>query len=137
MYDQTQLLVLHKGTKLMVPDSIWDASIRKKLKETFIDVKIPESHCKFSIRQKNSEVCGKSRAICKSKNSHLQGINSSHLQVNRVTLIPKQVKYYKTRRVDGKYTLMPIIPWIESSINGIRYDAMIHLVTNPETLEKA
>lgn len=46
VYDQTQLIVLHKGTKLMMPDSIWAASIRKKLKETIIDVIIPE----FTLR---------------------------------------------------------------------------------------
>lgn len=32
---------------------------------------------------------------------------------------------------------MPIIPWIEPSINGIRYGALIHPTTNPETLGKA
>ena len=32
---------------------------------------------------------------------------------------------------------MPVIPWIETEINGIRNGQMIHPTTNPETLGKA
>ena len=38
---------------------------------------------------------------------------------------------------DEHFTKMPIIPWLEPSINNIRYGAMIHPTTNPKTLGKA
>lgn len=46
-------------------------------------------------------------------------------------------QFYLTKRDDGKTTVMPQIPWIETEINGVRNGQMIHPTTNPETLGKA
>ena len=46
-------------------------------------------------------------------------------------------RYKRTRRDDGVYTKMPIIPWLEPTIDGIRYGQLIHPTTNPKTLGKA
>jgi len=46
-------------------------------------------------------------------------------------------RYYQTRRDDDSLTLMPIIPWLEPEIEGIRQGHLIHPTTNPETLGKA
>lgn len=46
------------------------------------------------------------------------------------------IKYDSTCRDDGNYTKMPVIPWLEPSINGIRYGAMIHPTTNRKVSEK-
>lgn len=46
-------------------------------------------------------------------------------------------RYYATRRDDGMYTKLPLIPWLEPSIGGVRPGALIHPTTNPETLGKA
>jgi L,D-transpeptidase ErfK/SrfK len=46
-------------------------------------------------------------------------------------------RYYKTRRDDGQYTSLPLIPWLEPSINGQRPGSMIHPTTNKSTLGKA
>lgn len=149
VYDQPQLIVLHKGTKLMMPDSIWAASIRKKLKETVIDVNIPE----FTLRifQFGKKILECKVRVGRNADEYLQVAGRSvnlktpigKGEIVRIAREPLYInprtgkKYDKTQRDDGKYTLMPIIPWIEPSINGIRYGAMIHPTTNPETLGKA
>jgi len=46
-------------------------------------------------------------------------------------------KYTETKRDDGRTTRMPLIPWLEPEINGIRLGQMIHPTTNPETLGRA
>jgi L,D-transpeptidase ErfK/SrfK len=46
-------------------------------------------------------------------------------------------QFYQTKRDDGKTTLMPQIPWIETAINGVRNGQMIHPTTNPKSLGKA
>src|SRR5690606_4815866 len=46
-------------------------------------------------------------------------------------------RYFATQRDDGKYTLMPQIPWLEPAITGIRYGSLIHPTSNPNTLGKA
>ena len=46
-------------------------------------------------------------------------------------------RFYVTRRDDGKTTMMPQIPWIETEINNVRNGQMIHPTTNPNTLGKA
>jgi L,D-transpeptidase ErfK/SrfK len=46
-------------------------------------------------------------------------------------------QFYVTKRDDGKITIMPQIPWIETEINSIRNGQMIHPTTNPKTLGKA
>jgi L,D-transpeptidase ErfK/SrfK len=46
-------------------------------------------------------------------------------------------RFYETKRDDGRTTLMPQIPWIDTSVNGVRHGQLIHPTTNPETLGKA
>ncbi|HWA33089.1 MAG TPA: L,D-transpeptidase, partial [Cyclobacteriaceae bacterium] len=46
-------------------------------------------------------------------------------------------RYEGTHRDDGVLTEMPIVPWLEPEINGVRYGDLIHPTTNPETLGKA
>lgn len=149
VYDQTQLVVLKKGIKLIMPDSIWAASIRQKLKETVLDINIPE----FTLRifQYGKKVLECKVRVGRDADEYLQVVGKSvnlktpigKGEIVRISREPYYVnprtgkKYDKTRRDDGKYTMMPIIPWIEPSINGIRYGAMIHPTTNPETLGKA
>lgn len=149
VYDQTQLVVLRKGSQLVMPDSAWAASIRKKLKETVIDVNIPE----FTLRiyQQGHKILECPVRVGRNADEFLQVVGRTvnlktpigKGEIVRISREPFYInprtgkKYDKTRRDDGKYTLMPIIPWIEPSINGVRYGAMIHPTTNPETLGKA
>lgn len=46
-------------------------------------------------------------------------------------------RYEQTKRDDGRYTKMPLIPYIEPEIDGHRYGELIHPTTNPITLGKA
>lgn len=149
VYDQTQLVVLHAGDSLAIPDSLATLAIVEKLKSTVVDVNIPE----FTLRVFQSGdtllVCpvrvGRDAeeylAVAKRKVNLRTPIGVGEIvRISREPLYinPRTGKKYEgTHRDDGKYTLMPIIPWIEPSINGIRYGAMIHPTTNPETLGKA
>ncbi|MCX7742994.1 MAG: L,D-transpeptidase [Flavobacteriales bacterium] len=149
VYDQTQLVVLRKGSQLVMPDSSWAASIQKKLKETIIDVNIPEYTLR--IYQHGKKILECPVRVGRNADEFLQVVGRTvnlktpigRGEIVRISREPLYInprtgkKYDKTRRDDGKYTLMPIIPWIEPSINGIRYGAMIHPTTNPETLGKA
>jgi len=46
-------------------------------------------------------------------------------------------RFYLTKRDDGRTTLMPRIPWIETEIKGLRNGQLIHPTTNPKSLGKA
>ena len=45
-YDQTAIVILHKGDSIAIPDSAYAANINSKLASTIIDVNIPE----FTLR---------------------------------------------------------------------------------------
>ena len=45
--------------------------------------------------------------------------------------------YYSTLRDDGVRTKLPIAPWLEPELDGIRHGQLIHPTTNPVTLGKA
>lgn len=47
------------------------------------------------------------------------------------------LRYYTTKRDDGKRTSLPAIPWLEPAIEGRRIGQLIHPTTNLETLGKA
>ena len=45
-------------------------------------------------------------------------------------------RYFVTNRDDGKQTRLPMIPFLEPTIDGRRQGALIHPTTNPVTLGK-
>lgn len=149
VYDQKEMIVLHPADTFLIPDSIWTSEIRKKLSSTYIDVNIPE----FRLRIIQAGDTILNCPVRVGRNAHKYLVVAGR-QVNlrtpigegeiiRVNRNPDFVnpatgkKYTGTHRDDGKFTMMPLIPWLEPSINGIRYGAMIHPTTNPETLGQA
>ncbi len=149
VYDQRKMVVLPKGSILQVPDSTTACTILQDLERTEIDINIPEFRLRifedsilvhtFPIRVGQN----RSRYLAMGeRETNLRTITGSGTIINHVKdpdfYNPVDGKqFYLTKRDDGKTTIMPQIPWIETEINGIRNGQMIHPTTNPETLGKA
>ncbi len=148
VYDQKELIVFHQGDSLLIPDQEQTKAIEKKLSSVVIDVNIPEyklriiegadTVCTFMVRvganeEKYLETAGRIvKLITQSGEGEIVRLERNPYYVNPAT----GKRYWGTLRDDGRYTMMPLIPWMEPSINGIRYGNLIHPTTNPETLGK-
>lgn len=149
VYDQRQLTVLPKGSKLHIPDSIKAEQILGQIAKTEIDVNIPEF--KLRIFQDSVLLYSFPVRVGQNKERYLKfgdritdlrtktGIGTivDHVRHPEFYNPVNGKQFYVTKRDDGKTTIMPQIPWIETEINGIRNGQMIHPTTNPETLGKA
>lgn len=147
-YDQTSIVILRKGTKLIIPDSIMADSISKILNATTLDVNIPEF--KLRILQNGKTIAAYPIRVGKHKTKYLAMAGRTLelqtkigkgkiLQVNKNAVYKNPVDnkvYYKTHRDDGEYTLLPRLPWMVPEINNTIYGQLIHPTTNPATLGK-
>ncbi len=147
-YDQQEIVILPKGTALLIPDSLMVDSIQKRLNATLIDINIPE----FRLRIKENDKTlysfpvrvGKSTSrylamAGRTLNLETKTGSGIILQVNKNAVYMNPVdnkRYFKTHRDDGESTLLPRLPWLVPEINGQIYGQLIHPTTNPVTLEK-
>lgn len=149
VYDQRSLRVLKPGDSLQIPDSDKAAIHLKNMQHTYLDINIPEFTLRiyqdtlllysFPVRvgQNRSRYLKTAGRIIDLRTKTGQGIIVAH---NRFPDFYNPVdgkRFYLTRRDDGNTTMMPQIPWMDTSINGLRHGQMIHPTTNPETLGKA
>lgn len=149
VYDQRSLRVLKPGDSLQVPDSDKAGILLKNMQHTYLDINIPEFTLRiyqdslllysFPVRvgQNRSRYLKTAGRIMDLRTKTGQGIIVAH---NRFPDFYNPVdgkRFYLTRRDDGNTTMMPQIPWMDTSINGLRHGQMIHPTTNPETLGKA
>ncbi len=149
VYDQKKMIVLHETDSLVVPDSIAASRILNKMNKTWIDVNIPEF--KLRIYQDSTLLYTFPIRVGQSRERYLvMGDRITDMRtitgkgkIVRVDRNPtfynpvNGIQFFTTKRDDEKRTLMPLIPWIETEINGIRNGQMIHPTTNPKTLGKA
>lgn len=149
VYDQRQQIVLPKGSTLKLPDSVNACRMLEEFANTEIDINIPE----FKLRIFQDSILlhtfpirvGQNRKRYLKMGDRITDLRTKKGEGNIVDHVkdpdfynPVDGKqFYLTKRDDGKTTVMPQIPWIETEINGIRNGQMIHPTTNPETLEKA
>ncbi|HCW06650.1 MAG TPA: L,D-transpeptidase [Cytophagales bacterium] len=148
-YDQREKIILQRGDRLVMPDSDLIASINNKLRSTILDVNIPEYKLRIIQRDDTILTCHVRIGQSATKYLELAGreVNLQtpvgkgeiiRIERNPYYLNPVDGTHYdSTLRDDGRYTKMPIIPWLEPSINGIRYGTLIHATTNASTLGKA
>ena len=149
LYDQREWVVLQEGRILRLPDSARGAEIHNKLASLRLEVNIPEFVLRiyadtallhtFPIRvgQNRSRYLEMSGQITDLRTRTGKGRIIRH-ERNPFFLNPVDGKrFYSTKRDDGRRTLMPQIPWLETEIDGIRNGQMIHPTTNPVTLGKA
>lgn len=149
VYDQRDLIILEKGSILQIPSIEKAAILIGKRTMVTIDLNIPEFKLRimeagktlytFPVRVGRKEI--KYLDMAK-KDVDLQTISGTG-KIVRIERFPAFInpvdgkRYKLTKRDDGKYTKMPLIPYLEPAINGHRYGQLIHPTTNPETLGKA
>jgi L,D-transpeptidase catalytic domain len=148
VYDQRTMIILKVGDTLRVPGPKTAAILLEKMAKTRLEVNIPA----FTMRiwEGDSVLYVVPVRVGKSQKKYLEMAGGTVdlrtrtglgeiVRVNRTPAFYDPVtgeKFKFTKRDDKKTTVMPQIPWLEPSINGIRYGQMIHPTTNPRTLNK-
>ena len=149
VYNQKEMIVLNKGSKILIPDSTVTSNILNSMNKTRIAINIPEFKLRifqdslllyqFPIRVGRNE---KKYLKMGNRITDLRTLtgNGEIVNYNRNPNYYNPVnghRYYLTRRDDNEVTKLPQIPFIETEINGIRNGQLIHPTTNPNTLNKA
>ena len=149
VYDQSKMIVLKAHDSLLIPDTVEGQRLIRDMEHTWIDVNIPE----FKLRIYQDSLLlytfpvrvGQHRKRYLAMGDRITDLRTKtgkgkivRLERNPDFYNPVTGKrFYVTKRDDKKTTIMPVIPWIETEINGIRNGQMIHPTTNPETLGRA
>lgn len=149
VYDQREMIVLPKGSVVKIPDSLSACRILDNFHKTEIDVNIPEFKLRiyedsillytFPIRvgQNRKRYLKFGDRITDLRTKSGKGAIIDHVKHPDFYNPVDGKKFFLTKRDDGKTTIMPQIPWLETEINGVRNGQMIHPTTNPETLGRA
>lgn len=149
VYDQREMIALPEGSVLKLPDSLSACHMLEDLANTEIDINIPEFRLRiyqdsilkytFPIRvgQNRKRYLKLGDRITDLRTKTGRGIIVDHVKHPDFYDPVSGEQFYLTKRDDGKTTVMPQIPWIETEINGVRNGQMIHPTTNPKTLGKA
>lgn len=150
VYDQRQLPVLHQGDTLFIPDTASARVLLDRMAGTWIDINIPEYTLRV-VEGQDTVQCMTIR-VGQNKKRYQEVLGrvddlrtrpgvGTIVRINRAPTLFYDPhtgrKFTHTKRDDGRTTRMPLIPWMEPEINGIRIGQMIHPTTNPETLGKA
>ena len=150
VYDQRQLTVLHPGDTLLVPDTLFARELQSRINKTWLDINIPEFKLRV-VEDTDTLYCMTVR-IGQNKKRFQEAIGRvldlrTQTGVGKILRINRAPSWFidphtgerftHTKRDDGRTTRMPIIPWLEPEINGVRLGQMIHPTTNPETLGRA
>ncbi len=149
IYDQRKSVVLPRGSVLRIPDSTTACDILEDFENTEIDINIPEFRLRviqdstvlftFPVRvgQNRTRYLTMSKRETDLRTKTGRGSIVRHVRDPDFYNPVDGKRFYLTLRDDGRTTVMPQIPWIETEINGVRNGQMIHPTTNPGTLEKA
>lgn len=142
-------LILKKNDIIQIPDSGMIQKIIGNLQSIRLDINVPEY--RFRIYMHDTLKYTFHTRVGQNKKKFLKLANrevklNTDLGNGKILRIVKDpifinpvdgVQFYQTKRDDGFVTQMPLIPWIETEINGIRNGDMIHPTTNLRTLDKA
>lgn len=146
--DQKQLIILHTGDTLRIPNDAFAAELKAKIDVTWLDINIPEF--RMRIVEGSDTLYAFTVRVGQNRKRFLKAIDRIEdlrtktgvgriIRVNRYPAWrdPVTGKQYKdTGRDDGLRTKLPQIPWLEPVINGRYWGQMIHPTTNPESLGK-
>ena len=149
VYNQKEMIVLKKGSKIRLPDSFEAKMIQNSFDKTLIDINIPEY--KLRIYEDSHELYNFSVRVGRNEKKYLKmgdRITDLRTKTGKGKIIAhvknpdyfnpaNGLQYFLTSRDDKKVTKLPQIPFIETEINGLRYGQLIHPTTNPKTLGKA
>lgn len=146
VYDQRSLIALHRGELLQIPDSARVCALQDAFGHTELDLNIPA--CRLRIKVYEETISEMPVRVGRNERKYLAMAGArvdlrtrpGEGKIIRLDRDPVYInpadnrRYYQTRRDDGRYTLLPRIPWLEPEINGRRYGQWIHPTTNAETL---
>ncbi|WP_372752697.1 L,D-transpeptidase [Mariniflexile sp.] len=149
VYNQKELVVLHKGDVIRIPDLELANRINESFANTTIDINIPEYKLRiyddslmlyeFLVRvgrdeKKYLKMAGRTIDLkTKTGKGTIVRLIRNPDYYNPVN----GKRYYVTRRDDNQVTKLPQVPFLETEINGLRNGQLIHPTTNPNTLGKA
>ncbi|WPP49799.1 L,D-transpeptidase [Catalinimonas niigatensis] len=149
IYDQREVVVLKESDTLWLPDQQEVSFIEDQLKNTLLEVNIPEYKLRikendsvkytFSVRvgrneRKYLKIAGREVSLqTPIGEGKIVRIERNPWYINPVTA----QRYFETKRDDGRRTKLPQIPFLEPMIGGIRQGALIHPTTNANTLGKS
>lgn len=148
VFDQRKMTVLRPGDTLRLPGEKTAAALLANMASARLEINIPS----FQLRIVEGDSALYTFLVRVGKNQkkflalagnevdlRTQTGTGEIVRVSRDPIFLDPVtgeKFEFTKRDDHKTTRMPLIPWIEPAINGIRYGQMIHPTTNPKTLGK-
>ncbi len=150
VFDQKQLLVLRPGDALQLPDTATARRLQERIDNLWLDLNIPEfrlrvvcgSDTLFSVPVR----VGQNKRRFQQVTGRVEDLRTRTgkgriIRINRTPTFFVDPhtgrRLHTTRRDDGRRTGMPLIPWIETEINGVRNGQMLHPTTNPASLGKA
>ncbi len=149
VFNQKKLIVLKKGDTLYMPSAVLSASIIAQQQNTWIDINIPEF--KLRIVEGSDTLFSLPIRVGQNRARYLASVDKV-MSLRTKTGVGKITGYYfkdffinpvdnkkftQTRRDDDFMTMMPLLPWLEPTINGECWGQLIHATTNENTLEKA
>jgi L,D-transpeptidase ErfK/SrfK len=148
VFEQRDMTVLRPGDTLLLPGEKTAAALIARMQQTRLDINIPAFQLRiiegdsvlhyFPVRVGKNQT--KFLALAGNEvdlRTHTGTGEIVRISRDPLFLDPVTGEEFKfTKRDDRSSTRMPLIPWIEPSINGIRYGQMIHPTTNPKTLGK-
>ena len=148
-YDQSEEIILHKNDTINIPTRVQADSLELCLSNTTIDVNIPEYKLRiiqhidtvltFKVRVgRNAEEYFESLGRVVNQRTPI-GKGEIILAIREPIFVDLHTgeKYEETKRDDGRYTRMPVVPSLEPEIDKTRHGAMFHATTNIKTLGRA
>ena len=150
VYDQRKLPILRQGDTLNIPDTVQAREIQHRMDNTWIDLNIPEYLLRI-VEGQDTIYCitirvGQNKKRFQQALGRVEDLRTRPgvgkiVRINRAPTLFVDPhtgrRFTHTKRDDGRTTRMPLIPWLEPEINGVRLGQMIHPTTNPETLGRA
>jgi L,D-transpeptidase ErfK/SrfK len=149
VFDQKKLIVLKQGDTLFIPSEILANSIIAQQQNTWIDINIPEF--KLRIVEGSDTLFTLPIRVGQNRERYLASVGKV-ISLRTKTGVGTITGYYfkdffhnpvdnkkftQTLRDDNFRTMMPLLPWLEPTINGECWGQLIHATTNENTLGKA
>jgi hypothetical protein len=149
VFDQKKLVILKQGATLYIPSDTLVGSINAHQQNTWIDINIPEfklrivegSDTLFSLpirvgQNRERYLATIDKVISLRTRTGVGTIKGYYLKDFFINPVDNK-KFTQTLRDDNFRTMMPLLPWLEPSINGECWGQLIHATTNENTLGKA
>ena len=149
VYDQRQLIVLRPTDSILIPEGTMANRMIDRMKKTHIDLNIPEFKLRIyedttllytlpvRVGQNRERYLKMGDKVTDLRTRTGEGYIVGHRRDPALYNPVDGKRFYLTKRDDGKTTMMPRIPWIETEINGLQNGQLIHPTTNPKSLGKA